>query len=489
MSQLPNNPNIKPAITTHTFRQFCQKVLPSVYDDSLSYYELLCKLTAKINEVITANNQNSEAITELQTLYVELKNYVDNYFKNLDIQPEIDEALNRMAESGDLATIISEYLNGINVYAFKTINDMKSAETIGIGSICRTLGDTDYKTGNGKFYYVRQYLTTDIIDDDNIIALTNNPQAVAEKIPDYFYNTITSNIGNLSNLTTTDKTSTVGAINEVKGVADTNTTNIGTLSNLTTTEKTNTVGAINEVKGVADTNTTSIGTLSNLTTTEKSNTVGAINEVKGVADTNTTSIGTLSNLTTTEKTNTVGAINEVKGLADTNTTSIGTLSNLTTTEKSNIVGAINEIGSIMPIYVPEWFPELKSRLSGTTFGTDPTYSVGAKQATYLKMGRLVFLTLYLKITLSNVGDSNGYATIGNLPFVANNNQRYPLTVAEFGSNIVRSFSDNNMHEVRAFIDSGQNFIKLYDVSGANAMKWVTSGSNANISISGFYLTN
>ena len=425
MSQLPNNPNIKPAITTHTFRQFCQKVLPSVYDDSLSYYELLCKLTAKINEVITANNQNSEAITELQTLYVELKNYVDNYFKNLDIQPEIDEALNRMAESGDLATIISEYLNGINVYAFKTINDMKSAETIGIGSICRTLGDTDYKTGNGKFYYVRQYLTTDIIDDDNIIALTNNPQAVAEKIPDYFYNTITSNIGNLSNLTTTDKTSTVGAINEVKGVADTNTTNIGTLSNLTTTEKTNTVGAINEVKG----------------------------------------------------------------LADTNTTSIGTLSNLTTTEKSNIVGAINEIGSIMPIYVPEWFPELKSRLSGTTFGTDPTYSVGAKQATYLKMGRLVFLTLYLKITLSNVGDSNGYATIGNLPFVANNNQRYPLTVAEFGSNIVRSFSDNNMHEVRAFIDSGQNFIKLYDVSGANAMKWVTSGSNANISISGFYLTN
>ena len=248
MNNLPPDPTITPTQTNYAFRYFCQKVLPTVYDESLSYYELLCKLTGKINEVIESSNKNGEAITELQNLYLQLKSYVDDYFKNLDLQPEIDEALNRMAESGDLATLISQYLNGINVYGFRTINDMKNAETIGIGSICRTLGDTDYKTGNGKFYYVRQYLTTDTIDDDNIIALINNPQAVAEKIPDYFYNTITSNIGYLSNLTTTDKTSTVGAINEVKGLSDTNTTNIGDLSNLATTEKSSTVGAINELK-------------------------------------------------------------------------------------------------------------------------------------------------------------------------------------------------------------------------------------------------
>ena len=34
------------------FMFWCQKVLPLVYDDSLSYYETLCKLTAKINELI-----------------------------------------------------------------------------------------------------------------------------------------------------------------------------------------------------------------------------------------------------------------------------------------------------------------------------------------------------------------------------------------------------------------------------------------------------
>ena len=125
---------------------------------------------------------------------------------------------------------------------------------------------------------------------------------------------------------------------------------IGTLTNLTTTEKTNLVGAVNEVKGAADaaqtkandaftqanTNKASIGTLTNLATTEKGNLVGAVNEVKDTADaaqtkandaftqanTNKANIGTLTNLTTTEKGNLVGAINEVKGSVDAANTAI-----------------------------------------------------------------------------------------------------------------------------------------------------------------------
>jgi hypothetical protein len=54
-----------------------------------------------------------------------------------------------------------------------------------------------------------------------------------------------------------------------------------------------------------------VGTLASLSTTEKGSLVGAINEVDGHADTNATSIGTLASLTTTEKTNLVGAINEL----------------------------------------------------------------------------------------------------------------------------------------------------------------------------------
>ena len=33
------------------FRFWCQKVLPLVYDDSLSYYELLCKVIDYLNKM------------------------------------------------------------------------------------------------------------------------------------------------------------------------------------------------------------------------------------------------------------------------------------------------------------------------------------------------------------------------------------------------------------------------------------------------------
>lgn len=48
------------------FQFWCQKVLPAVYDDSLSYYELLCKVVDYLNKVIDELNTQGDAITELQ---------------------------------------------------------------------------------------------------------------------------------------------------------------------------------------------------------------------------------------------------------------------------------------------------------------------------------------------------------------------------------------------------------------------------------------
>ena len=59
--------------------------------------------------------------------------------------------------------------------------------------------------------------------------------------------------------------------------------NIGTLSELTTDEKTTLAGAVNEVDSRADANARSIGTLSDLETSHKGNLVEAINEVRGSA--------------------------------------------------------------------------------------------------------------------------------------------------------------------------------------------------------------
>ena len=46
-------------------RYWCVKILPLVYDNSLSYYETLCKVTQKLNEVIENYNTIDEYIKEL----------------------------------------------------------------------------------------------------------------------------------------------------------------------------------------------------------------------------------------------------------------------------------------------------------------------------------------------------------------------------------------------------------------------------------------
>lgn len=42
-------------------KYWCNKILPLVYDDSLSYYEVLCKTSAKLNEVINSTNELLDA--------------------------------------------------------------------------------------------------------------------------------------------------------------------------------------------------------------------------------------------------------------------------------------------------------------------------------------------------------------------------------------------------------------------------------------------
>lgn len=45
------------AATVHRLQYWCQLVLPAVFDDSLSYYELVAKVVGKLNEVIDSDNE------------------------------------------------------------------------------------------------------------------------------------------------------------------------------------------------------------------------------------------------------------------------------------------------------------------------------------------------------------------------------------------------------------------------------------------------
>lgn len=55
-------------MSVEKLKYWCHKILPLVYDESLSYYEVLCKMKATINEVITVLNQIEETIGSLEDL-------------------------------------------------------------------------------------------------------------------------------------------------------------------------------------------------------------------------------------------------------------------------------------------------------------------------------------------------------------------------------------------------------------------------------------
>ena len=76
----------------HLFRAWCQKVLPLVYDESLSYYEVLCKVCDYINQLIE-NDQYEKAVLDLHTNQIgELQDLVQG------IQAELDAIKNGEAE-------------------------------------------------------------------------------------------------------------------------------------------------------------------------------------------------------------------------------------------------------------------------------------------------------------------------------------------------------------------------------------------------------
>lgn len=210
--------NLIPIKTLSPFTKFCCTIgaLPSSYLLSLTYEEQLLWLCHYIKDtVIPAINNNAEAVEELQNLYIELKNYVDNYFDNLDVQEEINNKLEEMLEDGTLAQIVADYI-GKTFTIFDSVNEMKNSISLQIGSRAKTLGF--YEIGDfGDAEY--EIIESAVPDDKSIFELKNglfaklipkstiNPQmfgAHGYKIENYFdYNETKEDSSEFLQFTTT----------------------------------------------------------------------------------------------------------------------------------------------------------------------------------------------------------------------------------------------------------------------------------------------
>lgn len=93
-----------------SFKFWCQKVLPLVYDESLSYYEVLCKLVEYINTIIQNQEYFNEQLKEYGLSIEQLKADV-----NL-IKEELEKVKN-----GDY---VSLYLDSIINWIDKNLQEL-----------------------------------------------------------------------------------------------------------------------------------------------------------------------------------------------------------------------------------------------------------------------------------------------------------------------------------------------------------------------------
>lgn len=165
------------------FRRFVLQNFPFIEEDfdALTDYALICKVIEYLNNVITSQN---ELISEVETfetnvsnevntfetnitndfnrlegLFNVLKDFVDNYFENLDVQEEINNKLEQMVDDGTLQDILLDYATVSKVYE-TTRAMIADSDNLVVGEKVRTLGYYNVNDGGGAEFVITETTTT-----------------------------------------------------------------------------------------------------------------------------------------------------------------------------------------------------------------------------------------------------------------------------------------------------------------------------------------
>lgn len=165
--------NIQKIKPSGIFTNYIYKTIPLAFDESMSYYETLCGVLSLLKTQEEVVNNNADLLRELEL-------YVQNYFKNLDVQTEINNKLDEMAKSGELENIISQYIELTTIYNYNTVDEMKNASNLINGSFVKTNGFYGYNDSGSAYYKIRTITNEDVIDNIHLFAIINDNTLVAE---------------------------------------------------------------------------------------------------------------------------------------------------------------------------------------------------------------------------------------------------------------------------------------------------------------------
>lgn len=94
------------------FKFWCQKVLPLVYDESLSYYEVLCKLADYMNKMFETQESFAESLKELNIR----QNTIESEFAELKetVTAQLDYVTEELekVKNGDYVSLYLDSIQG-----------------------------------------------------------------------------------------------------------------------------------------------------------------------------------------------------------------------------------------------------------------------------------------------------------------------------------------------------------------------------------------
>lgn len=163
--------------------------------DALTEWQLFGKLGKEINKIINSENTLGTQVENVTNAFIELQNFVNNYFDNLDVQEEINNKLNNLVNDGTLQKLITPYFENLtNEVNNLEITKRNKSDLIGMNDLTQEVKEA--MTGGSVAVIGKQSVTNATVQDFaispnklNFVEVQNNNLVDMSLVNNYYYKT------------------------------------------------------------------------------------------------------------------------------------------------------------------------------------------------------------------------------------------------------------------------------------------------------------
>lgn len=121
----------------------------------------------EFNKLVSEWKAMQKKFDNLQDAFNDLKSYVQDYFKNLDVQEEINNKLEELYESGRLDSLLTTFIPYLTLESFGAVGDGKTDDT---DALVKAISEA-YKTGRSIVVTEKNFLITRTIHIESAITM------------------------------------------------------------------------------------------------------------------------------------------------------------------------------------------------------------------------------------------------------------------------------------------------------------------------------